>query len=69
MSKDNHFHTASICGGSIKDKLKSIFKGTQATLEKFIPAAVIVAAPFIGIAVGPRTKNAKVVQATSNILK
>ena len=37
--------------------------------NKFLKPAVSVAAPFIGMAVGAETKNPKVAQATTNILK
>ena len=56
-------------GGSIKSKLKSIFKGTQTAWNKFRKPAVNVAAPFIGMAVVAKTRNPKVGQATTNILK
>ena len=56
-------------GGSIKSKLQKIFKGTQTAWNKFLKPAVIVAAPFIGMAVGAKTKNPKVAAATTNILK
>ena len=56
-------------GGSIKSKLQKIFKGTQTAWNKFLKPAVNVAAPFIGMAVSARTKNPKVGQATTNILK
>ena len=56
-------------GGSIKNKLKSIFKGTQTAWNKFLKPAVNVAAPFIGMAVSAKTKNPKVGQATTNISK
>ena len=56
-------------GGSIKSKLQKIFKGTQTAWNKFLKPAVNVAAPFIGMAVGGKTKNPKVASATTNILK
>ena len=56
-------------GGSIKSKLKSIFKGTEKMWNKFLKPAVNVAAPFIGMAVGAKTKNPKNAQATTNKLK
>ena len=55
--------------GSIKSKMKSIFKGTQTAWSKFLKPAVNVAAPFIGMAAGAKTKNPKVGQATTNIIK
>ena len=56
-------------GGSIKSKLQKIFRGTQTAWNKFLKPAVNVAAPFIGMAVSAKTKNPKVGQATTNILK
>ena len=56
-------------GGSIKSKLQKIFKGTQTAWNKFLKPAVDVAAPFIVMAVSAKTKNPKVGQATTNILK
>ena len=62
-------HQYMLEGGSIKSKLKSIFKGTEKMWNKFLKPAVNVAAPFIGMAVSAKTKNPKVGQATTNILK
>ena len=56
-------------GGSIKSKLQKIFRGTQTAWNKFLKPAVNVGAPFIGVAVSAKTKNPKVGQATTNILK
>ena len=56
-------------GAGFKNTLKKIFKGTQSALNKFLKPAVVVAAPFIGMAVGVKTKNPKVAAATTNILK
>ena len=56
-------------GGSIKSKLQKRFKGTQTAWNKFLKPAVNVAAPFIGMVVSAKTKNPKVGQATTNILK
>ena len=56
-------------GGSIKRKLQKIFKGTQTAWNKFLKPAVNVAAPFIGMAVSAKTRNPKVGQATTNVLK
>ena len=56
-------------GGSIKCKLQKIFRSTQTAWNKFPKTAVNVAAPFIGMAVGAKTKNPKVAAATTNILK
>ena len=55
--------------GSIKSKLHKIFKGTPTAWNKFLRPAVNIAAPFIGMTVSAKTKNPKVRQATTNILK
>ena len=62
-------HQYMLEGGSIKSKLQKIFKGTQTAWNKFLKPAVNVAAPFIGMAVGAKTRNPKVGAATTNILK
>ena len=49
--------------------MKKIFKGSQTAWNKFLESAVNVAAPFIGMVVGAKTKNPKVAAATTNILK
>ena len=56
-------------GESIKSKLQKIFKGTQTAWNKFLKLAINATAPFIGMAVSAETKNPKVGQATTNILK
>ena len=55
-------------GGSIKSKLQKIFRETKTAWNKFSKPAVNVAAPFIGLAVGARTKNPVVGQATTSFL-
>ena len=50
-------------------KMKKMIKGSQIAWNKFLKPAVNVAAPFIGMAVGAKTKNPKVAAATTNILK
>ena len=62
-------HQYMLGGGSIKSKLQNIFKGTQTAWKKFLKPAINASAPFIGIAVGAKTKNPKVAAATTNILK
>ena len=62
-------HQYMLEGGLIKSKLQKIFKGTQTAWNKFLKPAVNVAAPFIGMAVSAKTKNPKVGQATTNILR
>ena len=56
-------------GGSIKTNLQKIIKGTQTAWNTFLKPAIIASAPFIGMAVSAKTKNPKVGQATTNILK
>ena len=62
-------HQYMLEGGSKKSKLHKIFRGTQTAWNKFLKPAVNVAAPFLGMAVSAKTKNPKVGQATTNILK
>ena len=52
-----------------KTTMKKIIKGSQAAWNNFLKPAVNVAAPFIGMAVSGKTKNPKLVQATTNNLK
>ena len=56
-------------GGSIKSKPQTIFRGTQTFWNKFLKPAINATAPFIGMAFSAKTKNPKVGQATTNILK
>ena len=53
----------------LKVNYKKIFKGTQTAWNKFLKPAINATAPFIGMAVSAKTKNPKVGQATTNILK
>ena len=62
-------HQYMLEGESTKSKLQKIFRGTQTAWNKFLKPAANVAAPFIGMAVSAKTKNPKVGQATTNILK
>ena len=56
-------------GGSIESKLRNNFRGTQTAWNNFLKPAVNATAPFIGMAVSAKTKNPKVGQATTIILK
>ena len=56
-------------GGSIKSKLEKNFQGKQTTWNKLLKAALNATTPFIGMAVGAKTKNPKVGQPMTNILK
>ena len=56
-------------GKGFKKTRKIIFKGSQTAWNKFLKLAVNVAAPFNGMAVSAKSKNPKVGQVTTNILK
>ena len=56
-------------GGSIQNKLKSIFQGTKTAWEKFIKPGLKMAAPLISAAVAAKTKNPQSAQVTNSILK
>ena len=56
-------------GPGFKNTIEKIFEGSQTAWNKFLKPAVNVAAPFIGMAVKAKTKNSKVGQATTNLLK
>ena len=62
-------HQYMLEGGSIKSELQKIFKGTQTAWNKFLKPAINATAPFIGMVVSAKTKNPKVGQATTIILK
>ena len=62
-------HQYMLEGGSIKSKLQKIFKGTQSAWNKFLKPALNMASPYIGMTVSAKTKNPKIGQATTNILK
>ena len=54
---------------SIKSKLQKKFTGTQSAWNKLLKTAINATAPFIGMAINAETKNPKVGQAATNILK
>ena len=56
-------------GAGFKNTMKKIFKGSQTAWNKFLKPTINATAPFIGMAVSAKTKNPKVGQATTNILK
>ena len=62
-------HQYMLEGGSIKSKLQKIFKGTKTAWTKFLKPALNMASPYIGMAVSAKTKNPKIGQATTSILK
>ena len=62
-------HQYMLEGGSIESKLQKTFKGTQSAWNIFLKPALNMASPYIGMVVSAKTKNPKIVQATTNILK
>ena len=56
-------------GGSIKTKLKSIFRGTKTAWDKFIKPGLKIATPLISAAVAAKIKNPQSAQVTNSILK
>ena len=62
-------HQYMLEGCSIKSKLQKIFKGIKTAWNNFLKSPINATAPFIGMVVSAKTKNPKVGQATTNILK
>ena len=56
-------------GGSIKSRLKSIFRGTKKAWDRFIEPVLKMATPLISAAVAAKTQSPQSAQITSNILK
>ena len=56
-------------GGSIKNNLKSIFRGTRTAWDKFIKPGLKMATPLISAAVAAKTKNPQSAQVANTILK
>ena len=56
-------------GGSIKSKLKSIFRGTKTAWDKFIKPGLKLATPLISTAIAAKMKNPQSAQVTNTILK
>ena len=56
-------------GRSIKNKLKSIFRGAKTAWDKFIKPGLKVATPLISTAVAAKTKNPQSAQVANTILK
>ena len=56
-------------GASIKSKLQNFFEVAETAWNKFLKPAINATAPFLGMAVSAKTKNSKVRQATTIILK
>ena len=59
-------HQYMLEGGSIKNKLQKIFKGTKTAWDKFIKPGLKMATPLISAAVAAKTKNP---QFANSILK
>ena len=53
----------------IKRKLQKLSKGTKKACVSFLKPTLIIASPYIGMALGAKTKNAKIGAATSDNLK
>ena len=62
-------HKYMLEGGSIKSKLRKIFKGTKRAWDSFIKPGLKMATPLISAAVAAKTKNPQSAQITNNILK
>ena len=56
-------------GNGFKKTMKKLFKGTEKAWNRFPTPELNIASPFIGMAVSAKTKNPKIGQATTNILK
>ena len=56
-------------GGSIKSKLKSIFRETKKAWDSFIRPGLKMATPLISAAIAARTRNPQSAQVTNSILK
>ena len=55
-------------GVGFKNTMKKTFKGSQKACDYFLKPAVNTFEPFNGMAVGEKSKNLQVAQATTNIL-
>ena len=56
-------------GAGFKNTMKKFIKGSQSAWSNFLKPMINTLAPLIGMAVGAKSKNAKVGAATSNFLK
>ena len=56
-------------GTGFKNTMKKLFKESQSAWSKFLRPTINILAPVVGMAVGAKSKNAKVGVATTNILK
>ena len=62
-------HRYMLEGGSIKNKLQKIFRGTKKAWDSFIKPGLKMATPLISAAVAAKTKNPPSAQVTNSILK
>ena len=62
-------HFFHIEGNGSEKTMRKILKGSQKAWNLFLKPAVNTLAPVIGMAVGAKSRNPKVGQATTNILK
>ena len=62
-------HQYMLEGGSIKSKLKSVFRGMKKAWESFIKPGLKMATPLISAAVAVKIKNPQSAQITKNIWK
>ena len=62
-------HQFMLEGGSIKNKLQKIFRGTKEAWDSFIKPGLKIATPLISAAVAAKTKNPQSVQIKNSILK
>ena len=56
-------------GAGFENTMKKIFKGAQSSWNKFLKPTINTLGSVIGMAVGPKSKNAKVGAANINNLK
>ena len=56
-------------GKGFKNTMKITFKGSQKAWNSFLKPPINTLAPIIGMAVGAKSKNPQVGQATANTLK
>ena len=56
-------------GGTIKNKLQKIFRGTKKAWDSFFKPGLIMATPLVSTAVAAKTKNPQSAQITNKISK
>ena len=62
-------HQCMLEGGSIKSKLRKIFRGTKQAWDSFIKLGLKMATPLISAAIAAKAKNPQSAQITNNFLK